>query len=408
MSEFDAGMRARGNGPAGCGWLASAAALIALLGPGQAAASAGLDSLDCPTIDQTTCPALARALERPDVTVAELGAWLAHAPADGIKLRRAAAVLGIIGGDTARGHLEQAAKRHAAGAFAVDLQAAAARAGSTSARDGLVQSARSGDTRIRLVALSTLASLRHPEAAALARAALDATDARLAATAARALGKVGTGEDGARLLALVRGADTPASVRRAALWAMARLKDTSGMLEATQLVTHPAASVANAALELLAVAPPVWSSPAIRWALEQPALQQAAALPAAAMKDETVSGVALRAAVVPGVPLARYRALIDAAASAPVAGAAARLLDHAETLDEAGKVATLRTVARMNDRSVVPRLVESLVSARSQVANFTVYALEALTGERLGGDLQAWRAWLRGSKPARPDAPPSP
>lgn len=380
--------------------LALLTATLATFAAVDAEAGDGLDCLACPTIDQTTCPALAKALARPEVTVAELGAWLDRAPAGSKDLPHAAQVLAILGGEKARAHLTSAAKRLGESEFAVDLQAAAARAGEKSMLDALVATGTKGEPRARLVAISTLASLQAPQAPALARANLKAEDRRLAAGAIVALGKVGTNEDTPALLSLLRRTDLGAIERRACLLALTRLKFEGAMLEATQLVSHPAPRVAQAALALLAVAPPMWSSPAIRWALEQPTLQRAAAPAAVGLHDDTVAGVALRAATTTVLPTPNYIALLDVVASAPADGAAKRLLDHAEALDDEGKVATLKCVARLRDRSVVPRLVESLVSVRAQVANFTVYALEELTGERLGGDVHVWRAWLQGGKAA--------
>ncbi len=389
-------------------WSVQLALLCTVVAPAVTAeASPGLDAIACVTIDESTCPALRIALQQPAITTAELAAWLDHAPADPDRVRKAASVLSIIGGDVARAHLVAAAKRFGDDvSFAVDLHAAAARLGALWSRDALLMMARGGDVRVRVVALSTLSALSEPGSVELARSAIAAEEPRLAAVAAQILGKSPDARDGDTLLEVVSRDGVALQLRRAALLALAARGDKRVALVACQLVSHPSPSLANAALTALAAAPQPWATPAIAWALEVDDLVVAASDAAVTDADRRLGDVALRRLADKTLPMAHFNALLKVVVTIKPTDGARTLLEQTENADEAHRVAVLKATAELGDHAVVPRLVESLVSARGRVANFTVHALEVLTGQRLGGEVAVWRAWLSGgSQPSPPSSP---
>ncbi len=379
--------------------------LLAMLSPSEAFAGAGLDCLNCPTIDRSTCPALDRALAVPAITTAELGAWLEAAPADATTVRRAAAVLGMIGSAPARKALVAAATRFAGKAdLEVDLRAAAARVGDSEAKGWLGRRAAdaSADGRERLVAIANLASLGDKSALAPARASLGSGDTRLMAAAADAIGQLGDAEiDAPILLDMLRRDQLPVPVRRAVLLALTGLKAPGAELLASQLVGHPQRAIGRAALSYLATRPTRWVHPVVAWALGVEGLRVEAARYAGASQDAALGQRALQVVTSTVVGLADHRALLDVVVKLRPERAARALLGHMAAQADDAKIATLQAIGGLGDRSAISALVELLPATRGDVANFTVAALETLSGEQRGADVAAWQAWLRG-KPAAP------
>lgn len=384
-----------------CALLVLASATAA---PTTALAGAGLDCLACATVDRSTCPALERALAAPDITRAELGAWLSKAPADATTVRRAAAVLSMLGGPAAESALLAAAKRFAdSPEVAVDLWAAAARSGQSegamAARETLASLASKGSPHQKQVAISNLSALDDKRVLDVARRSLDPAEQRLCVAAIGAIGRHGDVSDAPALLRLARADTMVVPVRRAALQALADLKAESAVVVASLLVGHPQRSVGVAALAVLAAVPQRWTAPVVGWALDVEGLEIAAAKAAVALADPNLAARTLAVATSTVRPLAVHEALLEAVVVLQAPRAGARLLQHQVALDEASRVATLRAIARLGDRTVIPALIDGLPNARGDVANFTVAALETLTGQRLGGDVAAWKVWLRGTPP---------
>ena len=374
-------------------------------------AGAGMDCLACATIDRSTCPALERALAAPDITRAELGAWLGKAPADATTVRRAAAVLSMLGGEAAEAALLAAAKRFAdTPDVAVDLWAAAARmgagAGAMDARETLATMAASGTTHQKQVAISNLSALDDMRVLDVARRSLDPSEQRLCVAAIGAIGRHGEASDAPALLQLARADAMVVPVRRAALHALADLKVEQAVVVASMLVGHPQRSVGVAALAVLAAVPQRWTSPVVGWALDVEGLEVAAAKATVALADPNLAARTLAVATATVRPLAVHEALLEAVVALQVPRAGAQLLQHQVALDEVSRVATLRAIAKLGDRTVIPALIDNLPNARGDVANFTVAALEALAGQRLGGDVAAWKDWLRGAPSAGSKAEP--
>ena len=215
-----------------------------------------------------------------------------------------------------------------------------------------------------------------------------------------AIGRHGDASDAASLLPLARADAMVVPVRRAALQALADLKIEEAVVVASLLVGHPQRSVGVAALAVLAAVPQRWTSPIVGWALDVEGLEIAASRAVLSLQDPNLAARTLAVTIATVRPLAVHEALLEAVVALQVPRAGPRLLQHQAALDEASRVATLRAVARLGDRTVIPALIDSLPNARGDVANFTVAALETLTGQRLGGDVAAWRVWLRGTPAA--------
>ena len=93
------------------------------------------------------------------------------------------------------------------------------------------------------------------------------------------------------------------------------------------------------------------------------------------LQDPNLAARTLAVTIATVRPLAVHEALLEAVVALQVPRAGPRLLQHQAALDEASRVATLRAVARLDDRTVIPALIDSLPNARGDVANFTVAAL---------------------------------
>jgi HEAT repeat protein len=84
-------------------------------------------------------------------------------------------------------------------------------------------------------------------------------------------------------------------------------------------------------------------------------------------------------------------------------GAGPALLKRLEKASDDEKVQILHALPAVGDKTVVPELVDLLHGADQALANHVIFALENLTGQNLGPDEKAWRAYAGMDKPQHPE-----
>ena len=197
----------------------------------------------------------------------------------------------------------------------------------------------------------------------------------------------------------------PARVQ--ALSALAALHAASALPVATQLVDAPARDVGRAALRLLAAVPTSWSEPAVIFALDVPGLRGEAALAAAALGSKAC-GVRLIAALKRDDLEPEERVyVLQALGKLQPPGAGPALLARLDQAKSDEQVLLLHAMPEVGDQTVVPQLVDRLATADAAMANHLIFALENLTGQHLGPDLAAWRAFA-GPQAAKSNGKASP
>jgi HEAT repeat protein len=102
-------------------------------------------------------------------------------------------------------------------------------------------------------------------------------------------------------------------------------------------------------------------------------------------------------------PAERFYAL-QALAEFKPQGAAQMVVARLSQAPKEERMELLKALPGLGDRTVVPELVPLLGDADNQVVSHAVYALENLTGQRLGPDVQAWRKYA-GLDPSGRKAP---
>ena len=376
--------------------------LVALVAPTSARAGSGAALLKCARLDQSVCPALKAALADPKAAAPELTAAL-HAAGTSATLRaRAGVALGILlGKDAAPALLAAAQKQPSGSAARIELLGAAARAGATGAAPELMQILGDGDTHARVIACGALAGLAHrPAAAKLTTLLLDAKNPRLQAAAANALAVVGDEASVPTLVALASAPDAFGPTRRAALLALAKLGPAAALTTAARLVDHPSRDIGRAALKVVAAAPARWTEPLVAFGLRTPGLRGEAAL--AAVQLKTLERAVLVSALALDLTASERTWLLHAVVQLKPLGAGMALMEVFGKLDDEARIDVLKALPALKDRTVIPALVRELERDRKPVANYVVYALENLSGERLGGSVAAWRKYAGLDK-----APPS-
>lgn len=193
------------------------------------------------------------------------------------------------------------------------------------------------------------------DVAATLRKTLEASDARLRATGARALGRI---RDPLAITALVDCLkDGDRSVVRAALWA---LRECSGRHELVEAADWKR-----------------WLDAEHEWWRERGA-------PALAHLDPKEPGT-----LVDGL----REFLAHPLAARQVADGLAGTLDR---LDPAGQALVCRTLAQLGARSAVPALIEQLSSSEPSVRNAAWDALRVLTGADLPAEPRVWEEYAFG------------
>ena len=367
--------------------------LMALVAPASANAGPGAALLDCPRLDQSVCPALKEALANPKAAAPELTAALHAAGTSAADRARVGVALGILLGKDAAPALLAAAQKQASGsALRVELLGAAARAGATGAIPELMRTLGDGDAHARVIACGALAALAHrPAAAKLATLLLDAKNPRLQAAAANALAVVG---DKTSVPTLVTLASTPGAfgpARRAARLALAKLGPGAALTTAARLVDHPSRNIGRAALKVVAAAPVRWTEPLVAFGLRTPGLRGEAGL--AAVQLKSLGRAVLVSALALDLSASERTWLLHAVVQLKPLGAGMALMEVFGKLSDEARIDVLKALPALKDRTVIPALVRELERDRKPVANYVVYALENLSGERLGGSVAAWRKY---------------
>jgi HEAT repeat protein len=287
----------------------------------------------------------------------------------------------------------------------VDLLVAAARLGDKKAAPGLQIALTKSSERGRVIAAGALGLLRSRAAVpALIVALKDSSRLRLQAAAAHALGLIGDDQAIEPLIALAALAKVYAPARIRSLDALATFRARAAIPLATQLVDHPERDIGKAVLRLLTRVPTRFAEPVVAFALKTPLLRGQAARAAVAMEASALGPQVLEAAVDAGLTGEERTWLLHALGVFPPTGTATRLMDRYKLAEKEERIALLKAMPDVGDRTIAPRLVEALSEADGEVANYAVYALENLTGKRYGADLQAWRKFVGEAAPKAPSA----
>ncbi len=247
-----------------------------------------------------------------------------------------------------------------------------------------------GGQRERILALGGLGLLGSKKVTADAIKLLGSDKPRTQRAAARALGMLA---DPAAIKPLVNYAGTPDAftpARVAAMDALATLRAAPAVTLATLLVSCSKPAIARAALRLLTAVPSPRARPAVAYGQRTPGLRTAAAAAVAKARDDRLTDELLRAAAGDKWPRKARSAAFTALGQLKPNGAAATLVGRLAKADDNERQELLKVVAKLGDRTVVPNLVRYLPQAEPQVAKFVIYALEKLTGKRLGMNPDAW------------------
>jgi len=351
--------------------------------------------LACQSLETAACPAMAKARKNPSPTATKLSAWLATPEASAADLRKVALALGYLGsGEQGAAVLAAAKSKTRDKDLHVDLLVAAARLGAKEAGAPLLDVFKADtDTRRRILAAGSLGLLGHKASIDALIAALKDKNTRLAATAAQALGML---EDPRAIDPLIDLAGQPSMytpARMHALGALTRLKAKRAVPLAVVLVDASPRKVGRAALDLLAAVPTKWARPAVAFGLRTPDLRESAARAAVTIPDPGLAADVGNLINAPDVSRKERDALIRAAGSLKPKSVANSLVTRLEQADHAESELILKTLPKVGDRTVIPRLVRYLPHAEPTVAKFVVYALENLSGKRLGLDVTAWQKY---------------
>lgn len=362
--------------------------------------------LACDKVDFQACPALLQASASRGPALEALVTAL-QAPATPVAQKvKAATALAALDARERKDALHAAAQAAQGTPEHIDFLVAAARLGDERTVAGLrAHLTATGTPRGRLLAAGALGLLRAKEAVAdLLKAVEDPSQPRMQAEAARALGLIGDSAAEPALMELAGGPKVYGPARAQALEALAALHSERAVVLATQLVDFPARDVGRAALRLIAAVPQPWSEPAVLFGLETPGLRGHAARAAVAGDLKSAGKVLLALIQRDDLEDEERREVLHAIGQLKPPGAGPALVQRLKTAPPPIQVQILKALPQVGDKTVVPELVPLLRSQEIAVVHTAVYALENLTGRRLGADEPAWRRYV-GDVPRAADSP---
>jgi HEAT repeat protein len=383
-------------------WLSSLVGLSLLISSTSLAGPVE-DILRCTTIDRSVCAALESALQQSDKSASSLTTWLrANRNGDAIQVERAGIALSILGGKN-HGPLlvEVANARKSNNDLHVQLLAAAARVEENSAVGPLIDALGMTSVRNRIIAVGALGLLHEKSAVAkLVNTLADSKQPRLQAAAAQALGMIGDESAIPALLNLAGAKSVYVPARVKALDALTELKSSRAVITASMLIDHPTREIGRAALRLLVEKPAPFLEPVIAFALQTPMLRGQAARATITAKLTRLGPALIAAAIDPSLDPSERSWVLQAIGAMSPPGASPALLKHFVSADKAYQIEILKTLPDIGDRTVIPILIGHLPHSDHEVDNYVVYALENLSGKRLGNDIEAWREHAGLSRPA--------
>jgi HEAT repeat protein len=376
--------------------------------PAPAATAAGQQAptarqiLACASVD-FACPALLQAAAARTEPCKQLAQMLGDPAIPNADKAKAALALSLLDARDQLDALHAAASGLQGQPEQADLLAAQARMGDVRAAGGLMALVgKTTDQRARLLAVGGLGLLHHkPAAAVLAELLKRDDEPRVQAEAARALGLLGESGVAAPLLAMAARPRVYPPSRVHALGALASLKVSAAVPLAVMLVDTADRDVGRAALQVLTAMPAPWVEPIVLFALEVPGLRGQAARAAVAI-DCKACGARVASAVHNGDHEPGERAFaLQALGQLKPQGAAAAVLARVAKAGADEQVQLLHALPIIEDKTVVPTLVELLASTKPELVSHVVFALENLTGQHLGPDVAAWRKYA-GTADAKP------
>ncbi|MSP92734.1 MAG: HEAT repeat domain-containing protein [Myxococcales bacterium] len=377
--------------------------------PAIAAATPADDVLQCKTIDFKNCPALLlMGADRQGAVATLAQALAAPASAPDVRARAAQALLLL----DARDHLDAfatAAKAVIGLPEEVDVLAAMARLGDAGAVPRLLVLLDGPDERAQSLAASNLGLLRAKDATPRLLAKLKAPTApRVTAAAAQALGFLGDKAALAPLIELAGAPEAYGMARVHALDALAAIGDPTAVVVATLSIDAPKRDIGRAALRVLRAMPTAWALPALDFALDTPGLRAEACRAVAAGHVKALGAKLVHVMTMPDLSDDDRLWLWQALAAIKPAGAGPALLKAFQAEPNGPrKLAALRSLAEVGDRTVVPALLPLLRDPDKLLTDHVVTALERLTGENLGPDERLWRKFADGAEavPSKAKAP---
>ncbi len=382
--------------------LAGALALASVLAAPAAQADTLTDVLACERIDFDSCAALLQAEAEKTKLEQGLVAVLVDASQPAARRVKVAQVLAAIDVRSASEVLISSAQTLQGKPERVDLLQAAARLGNAKVAPQLLDIVEhDGDVRACTLAAGALGILHEKKAVAALIRLVGRDDApRLQAEAAHALGMLGDPQAIAPLLALASRPQVYVPARVQAVDALAALHSAQAVVLATQLVDAPTRDIGRAALRVLQAVPTAWTEPAVRFALETPGLRGEAARAVQAMQLSGCGALLLQAMAAPDLDVQERPWVLHAIGKLQTPGAGPALLKQLQVATaEPEKILLLHAMPEVGDKTVVPELVLILQTAQKPLNNHIIFALENLTGQRLGPDVVAWRKLAGLDKP---------
>ncbi|MFZ4578872.1 MAG: HEAT repeat domain-containing protein [Myxococcota bacterium] len=379
---------------------------VAVVLPATARADFAARLAECPQLELATCPALVQAAAAKVEAVRDLVAVLERPSAPTVDRARAAVALGLLDAREQADLLYETAESLQGDPLRADVLLALARLGDRRAVRPLLDVLGGLNPTARKVAAQGLAMLQSPLAVPSLVRALRDGDPEVAAAAARALGRHGSQAGEPELIALAARPSAPVGVRVAAMDALAAQGALRAAGLATWLVAAPERDLGRAALRLLAAVPVKWAEPAVQFALRKTGLRGEAALAAAALGMKGAAAGLVAAAVATDLQDDEQVGVLQALVAGKPVGAAPALAKRLPSAPSTQQARILRALADLGDPTVVREVVPFTESADPTLANDAVFALENLTGRKLGRDARAWRV-LAGLPPLPPVAAPA-
>lgn len=357
--------------------------------------------LGCPSIERGKCPPMRSARENSrETTAAAAIAWLGdHSDATDDKISRLSAVIGELGTAKQCEELVAVAQKRAESKAHIDLLMAGARLLCKEVSAPLIKRLKAATSqREAVLAAGALGVLGAKDSTATLIPHLESKWPRMQAAAAQALGTVGDPSAIRPLMKLAGRPSTYTPARLQALRALARLKAVDALPLAMALIESTPRTIGIAALSIIEASPLPWTRPVIAQALRIEGLRGAAARAAMASPHDELGVLCRDAAALETLAESERLAVLLAVGALRPSGAAAVLMTRLEKAKPAELIAIMKVLPKLGDRTVIPGLVNYLPHAEPEVAKFVVYALENVTGKRIGLDIPAWRS-LAGLEP---------
>ena len=231
------------------------------------------------------------------------------------------------------------------------------------------------------------------------------TSRRVQHAAIRAMGEVGIPAMDVPLIQIAGDTKALWTLRQQALVSLGRIKSESVIPIALVLTGHPEVQLRKAAVAVLGEVGATYGISALVAALKDPLTSGAASISLGMLKQKQAAPAAMTALSSDKLPVPDRAQVLWGIGMMKNPSVLPALFEKLEKAPMEEAIPIVSTIGHIGSHDALPKLIPQLSHANASVREMTQWALETITGQRLGAKAGPWWKWLKSQPPPNPKKP---